>query len=144
MIAIDTNILVYSHRKESEVHEAAKSLVRDFAEGDANWAIPWPSVYEFYSVVTNPRIWKEATSSPMQAGNQIRGWLGSPTLRLLNETSGFFDVLAPLMDISRVRGPIIHDARIAALCSAHGVDVLLTRDRDFQLFPDLKTRDPFA
>jgi hypothetical protein len=27
---------------------------------------------------------------------------------------------------------------------AHGVDALLTRDRDFSLFAELETRDPFA
>ena len=44
----------------------------------------------------------------------------------------------------RVRGPVVHDARVAAICLAHGADELLTRDRDFALFPELKTRDPFA
>jgi hypothetical protein len=40
-------------------------------------------------------------------------------------------------------GPFVHDARIAALCVAHGTDALLTADRDFALFPELSTRDPF-
>ena len=39
---------------------------------------------------------------------------------------------------------MIHDARIAAVCVAHGVERLLTRDRDFSLFPELVTEDPFA
>ncbi len=30
------------------------------------------------------------------------------------------------------------------MCVAHGVEALLTRDRDFSLFPELKTRDPIA
>jgi uncharacterized protein len=38
---------------------------------------------------------------------------------------------------------VIHDARIAALCVVHGVEALLTRDRDFALFPELAIRDPF-
>jgi uncharacterized protein len=36
-----------------------------------------------------------------------------------------------------------YDARVAAICMAHGVDRLLTRDRDFALFPELATEDPF-
>jgi predicted nucleic acid-binding protein len=44
----------------------------------------------------------------------------------------------------RVMGGIVHDARIAAICVAHGADVLLTRDRDFSLFPELRTRDPIT
>ena len=58
MIAGDTNLLVYAHRRESRLHEAASSLLRGLAEGNDVWAIPWPCCYEFLSVVTNPRIWK--------------------------------------------------------------------------------------
>ena len=36
----------------------------------------------------------------------------------------------------------VHDARIAAICVAHGVEELYTRDRDFSIFPELRTRDP--
>ncbi|HET6473256.1 MAG TPA: hypothetical protein VFG38_15530 [Pseudomonadales bacterium] len=54
------------------------------------------------------------------------------------------DTLLPLLRNPRVRGPIVHDARVAALCIAHGVDELLTKDRDFQLFPQLRVRDPLT
>jgi predicted nucleic acid-binding protein len=43
----------------------------------------------------------------------------------------------------RVRGPVIHDARVAALCLAHGVDKLISRDRDFSIFPELRIENPF-
>ena len=38
---------------------------------------------------------------------------------------------------------MVHDARIAAICLAHGVRELLSRDRDFGLFEKLAVRDPF-
>lgn len=117
--------------------------LRELAEGRTTWGIPWPCVYEFYSVVTNPRIWKDAASTPKQAWAQLSAWLASPSLRLLGETGEFTKVLEPLVTRPRVRGPLVHDARVAALCMAHGVEELLTRDRDFSLFPELQTRDPF-
>jgi len=43
-----------------------------------------------------------------------------------------------------VRGAVVHDARIAAICVAHGVEALLSRDRDFSLFPELDVQNPFA
>jgi toxin-antitoxin system PIN domain toxin len=144
MIAVETNILVYAHRREVAEHMGAAALVRELAEGTDPWAIPWPCVYEFFSVVTNPRIWKDAASSPVAAWKQIEAWLASPSVRPLRETENFAEVLAALVKNGRVRGPVVHDARIAALCMAHGVDVLLTRDRDFSLFPQLRTRNPFA
>ncbi|MGH6636439.1 MAG: type II toxin-antitoxin system VapC family toxin [Gammaproteobacteria bacterium] len=60
-------MLVYAHRREAREHIAARELLRQLAEGPEPWAIPWPCVYEFFSVVTNPRIWKEAVSTPKQA-----------------------------------------------------------------------------
>jgi predicted nucleic acid-binding protein len=44
----------------------------------------------------------------------------------------------------RIAGPRVHDARIAALCLAHGVRELWTADRDFSRFPSLATSNPLA
>jgi toxin-antitoxin system PIN domain toxin len=143
MLAVDTNVLVYAHRRESSVHATALELLRSLAAGSESWAITWPSVYEFFSVVTNPKIWKQAASSPDEAWAQLAGWFAAPGLSLLSETEGFASVLSGFSRRARVRGPMIHDARIAAICVAHGVDKLLTRDRDFSLFPELTIEDPF-
>ena len=144
MIAVDTNLLVYAHRRESRVHEQARRVLERLAEGDRPWAIPWPCCYEFFSVVTNRRIWRGAQSTPDQAWSQLKVWTDSPSNRLLAETSDFMDILERLLLRPRVRGPVVHDARVAALCLAHGIEELLTRDRDFALFPELETRNPFA
>lgn len=142
MIAVDTNILIYAHRGAMGEHAVAKRVVSELAEGDVPWAIPWPCLYEFFSAVTNPRIWKEHATPREKAAAQIDAWLESPSLHLLGETSDFWPVLAGLMRRPRVFGPIIHDARIVAICLANGVETLLTRDRDFALFPELPTRNP--
>lgn len=144
MIAVDTNLLVYAHRKESRLHETSFSIMRTLAEGNRLWAIPWPCCYEFLSVVTNFRIWKEAATPPELAWAQLEAWTASPSNRLLGETDDFLKVFGGLAQRPRVRGGIVHDARIAAICLAHGTESLLTRDRDFSLFPELRTRDPFA
>ena len=144
MLALDTNVLVYAHRREAAEHEAAVALVNGLAEGSVPWGLPWPCVYEFFSVVTNTRIWGDAASSPTQAWAQLQAWLGAPSIQLLSEPEEFADILGRFLALPRVRGAIVHDARVAALCLAHGVEALLTRDRDFSLFTDLPTRNPFA
>ena len=58
MIAVDTNILVYAHRADSPWHGRAAELVRGLAEGPDTWAIPWPCIHEFLSIVTHPKIYK--------------------------------------------------------------------------------------
>lgn len=144
MIAVDTNLLVYAHRRESRHHEAAASLMRELAEGNDAWAIPWPCCYEFLSVVSNPRIWRDRATSPEQSWQQLTAWTASPSVRLIGETEGFLDILESFVRRPRVIGGVVHDARIAAICVAHGAEALLTRDRDFSLFPELKTRDPIT
>ena len=61
MIALDTNILVYAHRKDSSFHQVAKDRVATLAEGRSVWAIPWPCLHEFAAVVTHPRIYDPPT-----------------------------------------------------------------------------------
>lgn len=142
MLAVDTNILVYAHRREVAEHPRANQVLQELAEGLVPWAIPWPCLYEFFSVVTNTRIWRHNATEPQQASSQLEAWLASPSIRLIGETEDFWTVLAPLLERPRVRGPAVHDARIAAVCLAHGVEALLTRDRDFSLFPELAVRNP--
>ena len=47
-----------------------------------------------------------------------------------------------LLRSGRIRGPMVHDARVASICLGNGVTELLTADRDFSRFPTLRTRNP--
>jgi predicted nucleic acid-binding protein len=44
----------------------------------------------------------------------------------------------------RAGGNLAHDGHIAALAVEHGVEELLTLDRDFSRFSHLRVRNPFA
>ncbi len=143
MFAIDTNVLVYAHRKDSKFHEPAAQLLRRCAEGAATWAIPWPCVYEFYSIVTHPRIYAPP-STPEQALAQLRAWLSSPTVVVPGEPPGHWRLLADLLRTTSITGPVVHDARVAAICEAHGIGEIVTLDRDFSRFPKLNARSLLA
>jgi len=141
VIAVDTNILVYAHRRDSPFHDAAAGRVREIAEGAQPWAIPWPCLHEFFSIATHPRVY-DPPSTTGQACDQIAAWLESPALVLIGEGSTHWATLRKLVTDGKVTGPLVHDARIAALCLAHGVTELRTINRDFSRFPALKTRNP--
>lgn len=143
MIAVDTNILVYAHREDSPWHAAASRVVTTLAEEPAAWAIPWPCLHEFLAIVTHPRIYRPAT--PLAAAlDQVDAWRESPSLVLLSEGEAYWGAFERSVADARVVGPQIHDARIAALCLAHGVRELLTHDRDFGRFPALATHNPLV
>ena len=138
MIAVDTNVLVHAHREDSPFHAAAWEALRELAEGPSQWALPWPCVHEFLAISTHPRIYDPPTPLD-RALDQVDAWLESPYLELLGASSQHWPVLRALMESSRVVGPAVHDARIAALCLHHGVRELLTADRDFSRFPGLRS-----
>lgn len=143
MIAVDTNLLVYSHRRDHELHQAAFDAVRSLGESPAPWAIPWPCVHEFLAITTHPRIF-DPPSSLEQASAQVDVWLESPTLVLLAERFDHWTHLRTLLDEGQISGGRVHDARVAALCLAHGVTELWTADRDFGRFPQLRARNPLV
>jgi hypothetical protein len=141
VIALDTNILVYAHRQDSPFHADALDTLARLANGSVGWAIPWPCVHEFISIVTHPRIY----APPTPVGTALaflENWFQSRSLTLLSEGSTHFARLAELTRRAKLAGPKVHDARIVAICLAHGVEMLYTADRDFSLFPELKTRNP--
>ncbi len=140
---MDTNVLVYAHRRDSPLHEASATAVARLAEGRRSWAIPWPCVHEFLAVATHPRIY-DPPSSPAAAVDQLRAWAASPRLRLIGEAHDHLDRLADLFGAADVKGPRVHDARIVAICVANGVDHLISLDRDFSRFPRLITRSPLG
>jgi toxin-antitoxin system PIN domain toxin len=143
MIAVDTNILVYSHREESPFHSTAKQLVGELREATADWAIPWPCVHEFVAIVTHPKIFKVPT--PLQSAFAcVDAWLAGGNVQLIAESEGYLTRLRELSSNAKLQGPRIHDARIAALCLHHGINELWTADRDFSAFPQLTTRNPLV
>jgi toxin-antitoxin system PIN domain toxin len=143
VIAVDTNLLVYGHREDSEFHERARELIESLRRQPMAWAIPWPCVHELIAIVTHPRIYAPP-STLKEALEFLDSLAASPELQLLAESPGYFERLRSIATAAQIKGPRIHDARVAALCLHHGVTELLSADRDFSAFPQLKVRNPLV
>lgn len=141
MIGVDSNILVYSHRRDSPWYAGAAQKMRELARGPSPWALMWPCVHEFFGIVTHPRVYSPA-STVEEALLQIEAWMASPSVFLLHEEATYWPVLRRLLQAGQVVGPRIHDAKIAALCELHGVSEIWTADRDFTRFPNLIATNP--
>jgi len=142
VIAVDTNILVYAHLRETPRHTAAFDALAGLAAGRQSWAVPWPCVHEFLAVVTNPRIYTRpsTTADALAAVADLR----RSGAALLAESADHLDTLGAMLVDAGVVGARVHDARIAAICLGHGVTELWTADRDFTYFPKLRTRNPLV
>ena len=138
MTAIDTNVLVHYHREELPKHREAVALVRAFAEGDTPWAVPVFSLGEFLRVVTHPRVFDPPTSVD-DAAAALAEVLKSPTASILGPGQRYWPLLQQVLTQSQAVGNVVFDAQLVALCIEHGVDTLVSEDRDFARFEGVET-----
>lgn len=137
MIAVDTNVLIYAHRRESRSHETALIRLKALAEGNRPWGLPVFCIAEFVRVVTHLRVFSPP-SDLRTVLDFVDRLLESPSIRLLLPGEGYPEVFRNVCEAAAVRGNLAFDAQIAAVCFEHGVHELLTSDRDFARFSTLK------
>lgn len=136
----DVNVLVYAFRADAPAHDAYSSWLNG-ALGTDRIGVADAILNGFLRLVTHPRIFAEP--APMSSALAfVRGLVDAPNTQWLTQGATVwtqFDTLAA--DDSAVRGDLVADAHIAALCLTNR-GRLATRDRGFARFPGLKWFDP--
>lgn len=143
MKAVDTNILVYAFHRDFAQHERALAALTSLVADAEVWGIPSPCIHEFLATVTR----KQYLSQPatMSEALEFLGVLQADYgCYVLDESARHFETLTRVLTSSGVVGAKVHDARIAAICSDHGVQELWTADRDFSYFPWLNSVNPLV
>ena len=139
MIAVDTNVLICAHRVETPLNEAATAELVALAEGAEPWAVPIFCVAEFIRVVTHRRV-LHPPSTIAQALNFIEKITAAPTCQVALPGTGFLELLEDSVLKADAKGNLVFDAQIAAVCREHGIETILTNDRDFERFAGLRVR----
>ena len=136
MIAVDTNILIYANRAELPLHDIARTRLTELAEGPSPWGLPVVTAWGFLRIVTQPIF--DPPTPIGQATAFVERLLSSPTVQVLSPGPRHWELLAAVLGDGQVRGGLVTDAVIVALCREHGIDTLLSNDRDFHRFSDIK------
>ncbi|MDQ3456714.1 MAG: PIN domain-containing protein [Actinomycetota bacterium] len=68
----------------------------------------------------------------------LDGLLTSASACVLMPGARHWVLLAEIIRASQVRGAVTNDAVLVAICREHGVDTLLTNDRDFRRFSGIR------
>lgn len=141
--AVDVNVLVYASNTSSTGHARAKALLDGHGRGREILYLPWIVAIGYLRVSTSPSLFPSPLT-PAEAERNLDVLIRRPTVRLLSEGEGFWDVYREVTAAAPVRGAHVTDAHIASLLKQHGVRVLYTNDADFRRYAFLEVRDPLA
>jgi toxin-antitoxin system PIN domain toxin len=143
MIALDTNLLIYAHRRGVPEHKAAKGAIEVACNHPDGCGVAVASIAEFFSVVTHPL----STGRPSTAGE------AAAFVEMLADSGGV-QVWSPGRDFGvrllrvacdlGVSGVRVFDLQIALTAVEHGATEIWSHDADFVHLPGLRLRDPLT
>lgn len=142
MIAIDTNLLVYAHRRDVPEHARARAALERARQDSSGWGVPFPVLVEFWSVVTGHAAAPRPTP-PAQAAAFISD-LGRAGAHVWQGDSGVSERLTAMAKELGVRGARIFDLHIALIARDNGARILWTHDSHFLSLPGLALHDPLG
>ncbi len=142
MILVDANLLLYAHDRSSPVHEPARRWLTEALVGLEPIGLSWPTLLAFLRIATNAKIFQDPFSI-QEAVSIVDDWLSQPNIHVLSAREDHWAVLRDLLLEAGATAKLVMDAHLAALAIEHDA-VLLTRDGDFDLFREVKIRNPFA
>lgn len=131
---------MYAYHSAAPQHEAARGALKDLAEGDGSWGLPVFVLTEFLRVVTHHHGPLRRPASGPDAMRAIDDLLRSPSARVLFPGRRFLPLLRGLVHEGDVRGNLVFDAQVAAVCLEHGATTILTQDKDFHRFSGITVR----
>ena len=139
---VDTNILVYATDSASEYHRKARAfLEKNIPRG--NLILSLQNLTEFYSLITNPKIFVDTFTSK-EAREEIKKIILGKHYQLilpLKETP--FTVLK-LLSRYKAKGREIHDILLAAVMIDNKINTIYTADTKIFSKLDLKAINPLA
>ena len=141
MRLVDTNVMVYAHRRDAERHQEYEAWMQAMINGPEPYAVADFAVTGMVRVVTDRRYYREVASTIIDAlafADEIRN---QPHARVISPGPKFWSLFSNLCRQTDARARLIPDAYLAALALEHGCELVST-DQDFRRFPGLRCRHP--
>ena len=139
---VDANILLYAVDEESAQHVKARTWLEAALNGPRRVGIPWLSFSAFVRIATNARAMTEPLS-PSDAWLHVEEWLDAPATWIPQPGRGHRELFGRLIRDLDLRGNLVSDAVLAALCIEHGLDIV-SADSDFARFGELTWVNPLT
>lgn len=137
---VDANILLYAANSSSRFHAPAEKWLVEALNGNRRVGLPWQSLWAFLRISTNSRV-LDAPLTALQAWEHIDDWLAAPAAWIPEPGRGHGSILRDLVVTKDLRGGLVSDAALAALCIEHGLTIV-SADSDFARFPEIERLNP--
>ncbi len=141
MIAVDTNLLVYSHRSAVPEHKRAQAAVERVARAPFGWGVALPCVAEFWMVVTHPSA-AGGPSTPKEARGFLECLRRDANMQFFVPGRGLGARLLNAAEQRSVSGPRIFDLQIGLIAVEAGASEIWTHDINFLAPAGLRVVDP--
>ncbi len=134
---LDTNVLVGSLLVDDYRYPAARPLMEQAQNIDADFCIVPQILAEFYAVITNPKLVNDVKTAP-EAIAAVRSFLALPGLTLLPTPVDIVNRWTNLLEQHPVTGRRFFDVQIIAAMLGNGVKNIYTFNvKDFAPFADI-------
>jgi len=143
-ILLDTNILVHSHNKASPHQKRAGDVIRKAMRGEIDAHIAPQTLYEFFSVVTNPKRVEHPLSSHEATDICLDLW-ECREIGKVNPTPITIKEVLKLTKELKLSESRIFDCVLAVTAKENGVEMIYTENvDDFKAYTFLKASNPLV
>ena len=140
MMLVDTNVMIYAHRLDSDRHAEYRAWIDALIAGPEPYAVSDFALNGVIRIVTDRRIYENATPTQV-ALNYAEVIRDQPHAQVVDPGAQFWRIFTDLCRKAGASGKLVPDAYLAALAIEHGCEFVST-DRDVRRFPGLRWRHP--
>ena len=134
---VDTNVLLRLQEGPADAYEAVITL----GESGEILCVTPQVLVEFWCAATRPTEVNGLGWTLQMAATRLSGILRK--FVLLEDSPAIFDYWQRIVKQHKVKGKKVHDARLAAVMQAHGVENILTFNvDDFSAFSEIRAVHP--
>jgi len=138
---IDTNVLLRLFRKDDPQYQLIKAVLRELNWQGSALYFSLQNIAEFWNVCTRPPE-RNGYGLSIDETNECVEEL-ERTMTFLPDSEQVYSAWRQLVIAHNVRGVQVHDARLAAIMQAYGLNRILTlNQQDFLRYPNIQPIHP--
>jgi len=141
LILPDANVLLYAFRSDAQDHNRYRSWLDRVVNGKEAYGVSPQVLASVIRIATHPGIYTQR-STLTETTAFVSSLIEQPHCQLIQPGPNHWPIFLELCRTAKATGNLVQDAWLAALAIESGSELIST-DRDFARFPELRWRPPF-